>query len=178
MPIQIDVQPWRDLFPLKQYGESFIINYIYGHPFIYNDNVFKFICFYHFRKALLSLIDSKDFKLWVMKSLLPSIISVIDSNYLINISEYKFVDNICIFFKSKLVKDLYDDLVFTNYMSIFSQLFEQYLGEATLNLDQNTVRFVVSQIPNSSLENFLDSFYKSSVVSQYLTSILNNYSLK
>jgi len=156
-----------------------LYDYLESHPLEYDHNIIKLCSFLHLNKIIDSFCNSDEFKSWIINDIFIEIRKKLSLQYLYHLDEYKFVDDIRLYFKLIFMKDILDDILFNSYISVISNNFNSSIVNCTTTdiLSMNIETFN-SFFDQDTISNLLDDFFKSSIVSKYLNGILSNYSLE
>jgi len=176
-----DIQNWFNSFSYdpELHGTN-LYNYLRTHQLEYDYNNIKLCSFVRLNIVINDFCSSDLFKNWVINDILLQMRKKLSLQYLYHIDEYKFVDDICLYFKLIFIKDILDDVLFNSYISSISNHFN---NPALINCKSSEVRVMNIETFNSfisqdTVSQILDNFFKATMVNKYLNKIFDdNYSL-
>jgi len=161
-----------------------IITFINNNGLIFTEDIISYTSIIYFKKLINSFINSNEFMDWIMTSFCPKLDISVKSIYPIELDIYKYIDDIKLLFNIIFVDDIINDKFFPDYISNMKTDFNSNIQNVIVYPNLNDkINSSLTTIINSTfmdnkyLQNIINNFFRSSIVSKYLEGILATHSI-
>jgi len=178
MQVPFVIEKWDNKFDFKSDRNDQYRQFLSDNHFVYDQKVIFRCGYYMFADLLSKFFEREDVTQWIIGDFFPTMLSAVNDNYLKRIDVYKHIDDIRHILQLVMIKDLFNDKMFQNYIRLLGSYMSSRIDiDYDPSFTDVTVDLIFDNYPKAEMEHFLNGLYKSAYVNNYLNALTSKYSI-
>jgi hypothetical protein len=178
-PSRAHLETW--LKNITLHNATDLITLISNYGLDYTTDTQTFALKTNIKDIITDFILSTNIKNFIINTILPNIITKINTKYYYNNPNiYREIDSIQLFLQSQFINYLFNDSLFNDYMNNYSSIISLSISESSFSSSSQTLTNVMNNFYNNSEKLILiyKNLFMSSSITSFLSDLLSNFEIQ